>query len=245
MTMILLFLAKLIIVVFLVPKLFFVALAGVFSGAFIRTRWEGRSAKRYVICEGVEGVDGYAIYQQKEKWVGGFPEGEVAIVELFGVTPEANETLWRFVTNIDLHPKLNFWNMAVDDELAWRITEPRRVERKVEDSLWLRLLDIPRALEGRTYSESGRCVLGICDPFLPENDGNYELIVSANAAQCCRTQASADWSCEIDVLGSLYLGGHRATTLARAGRIAGKPTTIELLDRMFAWSPLPWCPEIF
>ena len=135
--------------------------------------------------------------------------------------------------------------MAVDDELAWRITEPRRVERKVADSLWIRLLDIPRALSGRAYSESGRCVLGIRDPFLPENDGNYELIVSADAAQCRRTQAEADVTCEVDVLGSLYLGGHRATTLARAGRIAGNPTSIELLDRMFAWSPLPWCPEAF
>jgi predicted acetyltransferase len=135
--------------------------------------------------------------------------------------------------------------MAVDDELAWRVAEPRRVERKVMDSLWLRLLDIPRALSARVYSEDGCCVFGVRDPFLPENDGNYELTVSSAAARCLSTKATADVSCEVDALGAIFLGGHRASTLARAGRIEGDPSTVALLDRMFASSPLPWCPEMF
>ena len=71
------------------------------------------------------------------------------------------------------------------------------------------------------------------------------LGASTDAAECHPTQKHADVSCEVDVLGTLFLGGHRATTLARAGRIAGDPAAIESLDRMFAWSPLPWCPETF
>lgn len=210
----------------------------------VESEREGRSQKRFLICEGEDGADGYAIYQQKEKWTD-FPEGEIHVVDLFGVTPEAREALWRMLMNIDLFPRVSFWNMPVDDELAWRITEPRRVQRKFMDSLWLRLLDIPRALTGRAYSETGRCVLGIRDAFLPENDGNYELITSGDGAQCQRTSAEADIRCEVDALGALFLGGHRATTLARGGRITGERESLELLDRMFAWSPLPWCPAIF
>lgn len=210
----------------------------------VESEREGRTAKRFVICEGVHGADGYAIYRQKSKW-DEFPEGEIHVIELCCATPEANDALWRFLMNIDLYPNVSFWNMAVDDELAWRVVEPRRVERRVFDSLWLRLLDIPRALSGRAYSENGRCVLGIRDPFLPENDGNYELTISEQGAECRRTGDSADVSCEVDALGALFLGGHRATTLSRGGRISGNPASIARLDRMFAWSPLPWCPETF
>lgn len=210
----------------------------------VESEREGRSAKRFLLCEGASGAEGYAIYQQREKWTD-FPAGEIHVVELFGATSEAREALWRMLMNIDLFPSVTFWNMAVDDELAWRVAEPRRVQRKIMDSLWLRLLDIPRALSGRAYSASGRCVLGIRDPFLPENDGNYELITSVDAAECQRTQSEPDIECEVDALGSLFLGGHRATTLARGGRIAGERESLELLDRMFSWSPLPWCPEVF
>jgi predicted acetyltransferase len=205
---------------------------------------EGFTAKCFVICEGADGVDGYAIYRQKEKWED-FPQGELQIVEVTGETPDARAALWRYLMNIDLYPSVKFWNMAVDDELPWLVSEPRRIERKLLDSLWLRLLDIPRALSSRAYSESGRVVLGVVDSFVPENDGNYELIVRGDSAECRRCERVADVHCQVDVLGALFLGGHRASTLARAGRISGDPATIALLDQMFAWSPRPWCSEEF
>jgi predicted acetyltransferase len=210
----------------------------------VESERDGLTAKRFVICEGVDGVDGYAIYRQKEKW-NDFPQGELHIVEVSGETPDAKAALWHFLMNIDLYPNVNFWNMAVDDELPWLVSEPRRVERKLLDSLWLRLLDIPRALSSRAYSESGRLVLGINDSFLPGNNGNYELITSADGADCRPCERIADVNCEVDVLAALFLGGHQASTLARAGRIAGDPANIALLNRIFAWSPRPWCPEVF
>jgi predicted acetyltransferase len=210
----------------------------------VESEREGFTAKRFVICEDADSVDGYAIYRQKEKWVD-FPQGELQILEFAGETPNARAALWRYLMNIDLYPDVKFWNMAVDDELPWLVSEPRRIERKLLDSLWLRLLDIPRALSSRAYCENGRLVLGVVDPFLPENDGNYELIVGADGAECRLCECVADVYCEVDVLGALFLGGHRASTLARAGRISGDPAIIALLDRMFAWSPRPWCPEGF
>jgi predicted acetyltransferase len=210
----------------------------------IESEREGHSAKRFVICRGAGDVEGYVIYRQLEKWKD-FPEGEIQVVELFTATSESHEALWRLLMNIDLFPNVSFWNMPVDDELQWRVTEPRRVERRAFDSLWIRLIDIPRALCGRSYAESGRCVLGIHDPFLPENNGNYDLVADAKAAECRRTRSDADVTCGVDALGALYLGGHRATTLARAGRISGDARSIESLDRMFAWSPAPWCSGVF
>ena len=83
---------------------------------------------------------------------------------------------------------------------------------------------------------------------LPGNNGNYELITSADGADgadCRPCERVAEVNCEVDVLAALYLGGHQASTLARAGRIAGNPANIALLNRIFAWSPRPWCPEVF
>ena len=46
-------------------------------------------------------------------------------------------------------------------------------------------------------------------------------------------------------LGALYLGGMRAHTLARAGRIEGSDEAVARADAMFAWNPQPWAPEIW
>ena len=44
----------------------------------------------------------------------------------------------------------------------------------------------------------------------------------------------ADVVLERAALGSIYLGGVAPSTLARAGRVVGKPAAIAQLDRMFA-----------
>ena len=46
-----------------------------------------------------------------------------------------------------------------DEPLRWMLADPRRLEMKVEDQLWLRVLDVPGALAARTYgpSRAGSC----------------------------------------------------------------------------------------
>ena len=75
------------------------------------------------------GVEGYAVYRQKDKW-DDFPEGEIRVLELMAATPDAHEALWRYLTRIDLFPRVEYWNLPVDDELPWRVVEARRVRRQ-------------------------------------------------------------------------------------------------------------------
>lgn len=205
---------------------------------------EGRTSKRFAIYHGASGPDGYAIYRQKDKWEH-FPEGEVYVVEMMAATSEAHEGLWRYLSSIDLFPNVRYWNLPVDDELPWRVTEPRRIQRTVHDSLWLRIMDVPEALCGRAYRDKGRLVLGIRDPFLPDNDGHYELAAGPQGAECRRTDAEPDLEMPVDALGALYLGGHRIRTLWRAGVVRGSDEAMATADRLFAWDPAPWCPEDF
>lgn len=204
----------------------------------------GASAKRWTIYEGADGCAGYAIYRAKGR-VEDFPCGEIHVLELVTVTAAAHAALWRHLARIDLFPHVTFKYAPPDDELPWLVTEPRRVRRTVTDSLWLRIMDVPAALEGRAYGGEGRVVLGLRDPFLPGNDGSYELEVSSGSARCKRTSAAPDVQMEIDVLGAIYFGAHRLATLARAGRLAGSEAAIVTVERLFAWPTAPWCAEVF
>ncbi len=207
-------------------------------------RRDGRSSKRFAVYTGPAGVEGYAIYRQKEKW-DEFPEGEIQVVEVMAATTDAHEALWRYLTRIDLFPKVEYWNLPVDDELPWRVVDARRVRRYLWDALWIRLIDIPRALVGRSYRAEGRIVLGVRDPFLPDNDGRYLLEVGPGGAKCSRTNDDADLELDVNVLGALYLGGQSISPLARAGWVRGNPKSLTAADALFAWDPQPWCPEIF
>ena len=57
--------------------------------------------------------------------------------------------------------------------------------------------------------------------------------------------ASPDVTLDRATLGALYLGGVRASLLARAGKLAGTADAIARLDRLFAWPTAPWCAEQF
>ena len=133
----------------------------------------------------------------------------------------------------------------MDDELPWRVVEARRVRRYVWDALWIRLIDIPRALEGRRYGAEGRVVLGVRDPFMPDNDGQYLLEAGPDGAKCSMTNDDADLELDVNALGALYLGGQSISTLVRAGWVRGDPSVVETAGALFAWAPQPWCPEIF
>jgi len=207
-------------------------------------RREGRSMLRFAVYESNAGVDGFALYRQKEKW-DDFPAGEVHIVEVMPVTRDAHDALWRMLTSIDLFPQVRYMHAPSDDILPWRVNDYRRVVRWVTDALWVRLLDIPRALAGRRYAAQDTVVLRVRDSFLPDNDGAYELTGSRTSATCSRTNTTPDLTLDVDVLAAAYLGGPRFRQLARAGLVEGSDEAVARADRMFAWDRAPWCPEVF
>ena len=85
----------------------------------------------------------------------------------------------------------------------------------------------------------------ITDRFLPDNDGVYELEAGPDGAACRRSSAEPDLELPVGALGSVFLGGSSMRTLARAGLIRGSDRALTVADRLFAWSPAPWCPEDF
>ncbi|MDR9450817.1 MAG: GNAT family N-acetyltransferase [Acidimicrobiia bacterium] len=206
----------------------------------------GATAYRYAVYEEAGIPRGYVQYRGKEHWDDdGFPNGEVRVTELQALDLAAADGLWRYIASIDLVHKISYWNLPVDDPLNWMLIDPRRLTRRISDSLWMCPIDIPAALAGRRYSREGRLVLEVHDEFNPWNNGTYLLDTTGDKPECHPTHAEADLTITAADLGSIYLGGVRLLDLARAERVEGTPEAIAGADAMFQWHPAPWCPEVF
>jgi predicted acetyltransferase len=198
----------------------------------------GASRRRHVMVRRGDESVGYLQFRQRGKFTDGLPAGEIEIVELVGVDPRAETTLWRFALQIDLFPRVTWWNAPIDDVLARMVTDPRRVMRRRTDTLWLRIDDIPRTLEARRYDHDATLRLRV-------DDDTWELAVERGRARCTATTRGAELQMSRATLGALYLGGARASVLARADLIHGDPAAIAAADRAFASEIAPWCPEVF
>lgn len=207
---------------------------------------EGKTAKRWVVHDGPEGVDGYAAYRQKTSFSEGYNDGSVHVVEVHAETPEAYASLMAYLTNIDGATKVELWNLRVDDSLPRMVREPRRVRTvSVRDALWIRVLDVEAALEARSYESDQTITLGIDDPFRPATSGAYRVEVTGSVASVERVDTDPDVHMDIDVLGSLYLGGQNAHAFAGARRLLGEPQAIATTQRLFATQRAPWIQEVF
>lgn len=206
----------------------------------------GKTALRFVLVEDRGHPVGYATYRQKDAYDDFANRGEVHVVEVVTLTPTASEALWRYLTSIDLFPAVEWWNMPVDDALAAGITTSRSVRRTLGDGLWVRVMDVPTALEARSYQIDGEITFDVTDQTRPDASGGYHLVVTDGRAECGRLEGGgAEVELDIDVLGHLYLGGGNAIMMAGAGRIDGEETAVAGLHRMFHTDVAPWCPEVF
>jgi predicted acetyltransferase len=206
---------------------------------------EGKSEHRYVVHEQEGEPTGYAMYRQKGKWDDQLPDGVVSVTELVAATPDAHRGLWSYLLNIDLFPNVEYWNLPVDDPLPHLLDNHRRVTRRLEDALWLRLMDVPEALTKRAYEYDGVIVFGITDASPHSTAGTYRLEVVEGVGQCERVDVGPDLELDISGLSRLYLGGGDAPALAAAGLITGSPDKVSVLHRIMRTDVAPWCPEIF
>jgi predicted acetyltransferase len=203
------------------------------------------SEQRWVVAES-DGVPvGYALYRVKMEWESAGPNGKLEITEVLGTSDAAYRALWHHLSHVDLFPNVSYWNLPEDSVLPWIISDPRQLNFGYWEALWIRVLDIPNALEARSYTSDGSVIMGVEDPFMSQLGGTFELRVTDGRASVERTDAPADLTFDASVLGSLYLGHHRADRLRRAGRIAGDEDAIAILDRLLSWPVASWTQEIF
>jgi predicted acetyltransferase len=207
--------------------------------------WRNGATRRYVLLHETDStVDGYALWRGKEG--AGDRPGTVQVREVVATNPVAYQSLWQFLLNVDLTRRVEYPWAAPDEPLLYLVDEPRKLGAKLQDALWLRLLDVPAALAGRRYAAPVEVVLGVTDPMLPHNTGNWLLTGDREAATCTRTDRAADLDCDLGALGAAYLGGASLGALAAAGRVRELvPGTLAPASAAFGWHRAPSALEVF
>ena len=201
-------------------------------------------------CVTLENGKGYVLYRTKgdfsAEWI---PAGKTLVTEFIAADAAAHATLWRFLLDIDLMTTVEAWNCSVDDPVQHFVADGRRIRPVLTDALWVRIVDVERALTARSYTQVDSLVIEVTDTTCPWNTGRYELDVAGTdtgSATVRRTDRAADITMSAVELGAIYLGGTRLRGLAAAGFVDEHTAgAVARADRMFAGDVEPWCPEVF
>jgi len=204
----------------------------------------GASSMFFAICEETGEQTGYVVYRMRR--VGDTDMGTLEVSEQVSVTDTAHATMWRFLLNFDLVGKIIAVNRPADDPLWWMLSDPRRLNRKSHDALWLRLLDIPKALEARTYNADGRLKIALVSEARPEVAGTYVLDIDDSQASVKKNTDKPDVVVTSADLAALYMGGVTPGSLVEAGRVDVVTTgSLAKLHGMFSTDSAPWCAHYF
>jgi predicted acetyltransferase len=209
---------------------------------------EGASALRYLLHTEPDGtVSGYAAYRVKGSWTeAGETDGTLTVTEFRADRPAAHAALWRFLLSVDLVRTVSFPKGSPDDPLRYLVSDPRAVHVRPLDSLWVRLVDVDRALAARRYPAPIDLVIEVRDPFCPWNDGRWRLSGHPAGGYCGRTDHDPDLVIGIESLSAAYLGGVSLGSLHAAGRVTEvSPGAVTLASTAFSWPVTPWCQEEF
>jgi predicted acetyltransferase len=215
-------------------------------------RRHGASPLRCLLAEDASGPRGYALYAGVDTWTGFLPENVLTVHELMAADPAASAALCTDLLSRDLTTEFRLPHRPVDDPLLYQLADPRRTRPKLNDNLWVRIVDLPRALAGRRYSCPVDVVLEVRDEIVPANAGRWRLSTTTGApggglaASCVPASSPADLALDVSQLGAAYLGGTRLGALAGSGLVTElRPGATRQLSAALTWDPAPWCPMVF
>lgn len=189
---------------------------------------------------------GYAMYRVKSDWAATGPANALIVNELMALDASAYEQLWRYLFGVDLMSSVTARLGPADHPLLLMVAEPRRLQLRIGDGLWVRIVDVPAALSARSYAADSSLIVDVLDEFMPDSGGRWRVMTRGGEAHVERTSDEPDLQLDAADLAAVYLGGFTFASLARAGRtnecVRGAR---DRADAMFATTEVPWCPEVF
>lgn len=169
---------------------------------------------------------------------------EIKIRDFAWLDIDAYRSIWSYLAHHDLVGRVSWRNAPMDDPAPLIMQEPRLLHWQDEEGSWMRLVDVPLALEQRGYTGQGRVVIGVVgDDFGTWNNGAWQLETDTGEAQVTATANEPDVVVSIGVLSSLYTGMFSARHLRSAGLLRATPEVVSTLDGIFASDSKPHCPD--
>ncbi|MGA8633833.1 MAG: GNAT family N-acetyltransferase [Candidatus Dormiibacterota bacterium] len=192
---------------------------------------------------------GMALYRIADRWSDGDPDYEMTVDDIFAMDAAAGAALWRHLLNTEWVNRVTVVGVAPDDPLPLLLDNPRACVPRPPtgiDHLWLRILDVRRALEARSYAAPDHLVLEVSDPagYTP---GRFALETGTDGSASARiVDDPSDLALGVSALAMIYLGNQTFQRLAAAGLVTERTAGAVMRgDRMFQTSGRPWCADGF
>ncbi|MFD5539026.1 GNAT family N-acetyltransferase [Streptomyces sp. NPDC127079] len=191
-------------------------------------------------------VEGMVSYASDDTWHHKQPYNTAEVNWLLGATPAAERALWHYLCSIDWITSVTSGRRSPDDLLPHHLPDPRAARITDQaDWLWVRILDVVRALEARTYDTAGSLVLAVADRQGLAG-GRYRLDASPEGASCAPTTDTPDRALDVADLASVWLGDQTVARLHALGRVQEQRVgAAREADALLRTSGRPWCPDIF
>ncbi|MFJ5993824.1 GNAT family N-acetyltransferase [Streptomyces sp. NPDC092370] len=207
---------------------------------------DGASPLQCVLAERDGETVGYARYRVKPVWESTGADGKVVLEDSAALDPAADAALWRFLFGIDLTSTIVVRGRPVDDAWQYLVSDLRRCNPRLRDSLYVRPVEVGAALGARTYQAPVDVVFEVEDAFCPWNAGRWRLSGDAKGASCERTADAANLALSVRELGAAYLGGVSLASLGAAGRVRElRRGALAEASLGFGAGAVPWLPHGF
>ncbi|MCW7942276.1 hypothetical protein AAW14_09485 [Streptomyces hygroscopicus] len=192
-------------------------------------------------------VEGLAAYVCDDHWGDDKrPLNTATVKGLITTGPAAERALWHYLCSIDWITTVKTGGRAPDDLLPHLLPDPRAARLTTyADWLWVRILDVVRALEARTYESAGTLVLEVVDEAGLAG-GRYLLEAGPDGARCTPSDREPQLTLPVGELARLWLGDESAVRLAALGSVREQQEgAASVADALLRTSRRPWCPDIF
>jgi predicted acetyltransferase len=169
------------------------------------------------------------------------PLGTVVVQDFCPITDEAHTDLLDALFGLEMFDYIEI-EVPVDDPLPLKLTDQRAAQTSgVNDFLWVRIMNVPEALDTRVYGADADVTLEVTDP-LGVAGGRFRLHIRDGVGTCKPHDGPPDVSVGLAELGTMYMGAHRPSELLRANRIAElQRGALRSLDAAFSTERAPYC----
>ena len=203
---------------------------------------QGPSKKlRYLLHFDASGApDGFAEFKHGS-FVSKYSESPAptAVLSVCSSSPEVERALWQGLASFDLVEKLTYESAGLDDPLPGSLIDPWAIKQNaIRDGIWLRILDLEKAVADRGFESDGHVVIKVADS-MGFCEGTWCIAVREGQGEAVRTSLSPAVELGVDSLARLWFGDVTAVQLARSGLIHGSPGSVQKLSRLFATACRP------
>jgi predicted acetyltransferase len=176
------------------------------------------------------------------------PAQVMTVKDFIALDMDAYRGLWEFIRRHDLVGTVEMRGVVGEDDPAPELLlEPRMLRRSTYDGIWMRVVDVEKAVPQRPYGDRGELTFAIDgDDMCPWNNGSYLMETDGTTTDIRRSDRKAEVTMRPNELATLLSGHRAATQLARAGRLeASSDEVLVRADRLFRSNYAPHCPNGF